>query len=148
MKAKVIYTSIGFVLGILVVFLYRGDASSGGKKITYLQEFEISDYSPEMILVKGSYVDSSNDLNLVSLECILTSNTCTETMVFVTEDGIIESTPTRIVARYDGLSAFHMFTIDLAMKKVVFKNESNTNSNDASVYELEDGNISLSKLQE
>jgi hypothetical protein len=142
------------VLAILLVPRALHLLNNQSLKITYLQEFEIADYSPELIAVKGTYTDSVGSVNIVSLECRLLLDTCTEVLVFITDDGvtgivdskeytIIEKSPTRIVARYDGFAAFHMFTIDLATKKATFKNEAYDNPSDVGIYDLVDGNSIL-----
>lgn len=139
---------------ILVSRIYQ----DSGRKITFLQNFEINESVPPLLNIHGTYIDRSNDLNIVSLECNISVNTCTESSVFVLESGItgmspikeysiIEKTPTRTVAKYEGLAAYHMFIIDLAERKVTFKGQSNTNPSDVDLYPLEDGLASLRKLK-
>lgn len=151
---------IKITLAILVAFVGGFLVSNFSKEksleITYLQKFEIQDSSPDYITVKGAYKDSSQDINLVNLECNLKTDTCVESPTFITKDGItgivqlkeykiIDKSPTRVVAEYRGLAAFHTFTIDLATKKASFKNEGN-DSSDFETYELVDGQTILDSL--
>lgn len=117
----------------------------------------MSDSIQNFVRVSGSYLDESNDLNMSSFECNLTQKSCVESSVFITKGGItgivplkeyyiMEKTPTRIVAKYDGLASSHMIIIDLAERKATFKAQSNTNSSDFDIYELEDGETTLSKI--
>ena len=157
MKKSYIKYLVFFVLGVLSAILVTHVYEGPGRKITFLQSFEINDSFLPYLKIHGTYVDRSNDLNIVSLECNLSVNTCTESSVFVLESGIagmpatkdysiIEKTPTRVVAKYEGLAAHHMFIIDLAERKVTFKAQSNTDPSDVDLYQLEDGLNSLNKL--
>ncbi len=147
-----------FALGVLTTILVIHVYQAPGRKITLLQNFEINDSFPPYLNIHGTYVNRNDDLHIVSLECNVSVDTCTESSVFVLESGItgmspvkdysvIEKTPTRIVAKYEGLAAYHMFIIDLAERKVTFKAQSNTNPSDVDLYQLEDGLASLKKLK-
>lgn len=151
-----------FILGVIVsvIFINLFITDRSDKKITYLPKFEITNpkFFP-IVTVQGTYLKSNRDINLVNLECYLDKGICLESTVFITRDGItgmvplkeyeiIEKTPTRIVAKYEGLAAFHMFTVDLATKKAIFKNEANTDSSDVVIYELEDGMKVLEKYND
>lgn len=153
MKIKILVVIlVSFLGGFFVSTLFKENSLN----ITYLQKFEIQDSSPDYITVKGAYRDSSQDINLVNFECNLQTDTCIESPTFITKDGItgvvqlkeykiIDKSPTRIVAEYRGLAAFHTFTIDLATKKASFKNEDNDSSN-FETYELVDGQTLLESL--
>lgn len=153
MKVKI---TLAILVGLLGGYFISGFSQENSIEITYLQKFEIQDYSPEYIRVQGAYKDSLQDINLVNLECNLQTDSCIESPTFINKDGIvgvvqlkeykiIDKSPTRIVAEYRGLAAFHTFTIDLATKKVSFKNEDNDSSN-FETYELVDGQTILDSL--
>lgn len=154
MKLKLIFE---ILIAFIVGFFASGFFKESTLGITYLQEFEINDYSPEFVRVQGVYEDSSYDINLINFECNLETNTCVESPTFITKEGIVGAVPfkdykiidksaTRIVAKYQGLAAFHTYTIDLATKKVHFKNEDNDSSS-FETYELVDGHTILEKLK-
>lgn len=156
MKSKVILIILGFAFGILAMALFNYLSSEKHLSVTYLQELEIEDLSPEMIRVRGAYIDSSDDINMILLECYLQRNICNEIPVFITKEGIvgivqskeyaiIDKSPTRIVAKYEGLEASHVFTIDLATKQVAFKNEDNDSSS-FRIYELGGGEAILRQI--
>lgn len=153
MKIKI---TLAILIAFVGGFLVSNFSKEKSLEITYLQKFEIQDSSPDYITVKGAYKDSSQDINLVNLECNLKTDTCVESPTFITKDGItgivqlkeykiIDKSPTRVVAEYRGLAAFHTFTIDLATKKASFKNEDNDSSN-FETYELVDGQTILDSL--
>ena len=154
MKTKI---SVAILISFIGGFLVSNLIQKSSLDITYLEKFDIKDYSPEFIRVKGVYKDTSNDINIINLECNLQTDSCIESPTFITKDGIvgvvqlkeyriIDKSPTRIVAEYRGLAAFHTFTIDLATKKVSFKNEDNDSQN-FETYELVDGQTILETLE-
>lgn len=71
-----------FGLGILITALVISVYEEPGRKITFLPRLEIQDNFLPFLKISGSYVKENGDLRIISLECRIDMNTCTESSVF------------------------------------------------------------------
>lgn len=150
---------ISICLGFAVGYSINSNSNIGtvssakGINVNYLPEFDLNDTFYPYVEFKGAKYDESN-IDIVSFNCDLEAGVCYESLAYILGTGgagnigikeykVIESTPTRIVAEFEGLAAIHSYVIDLALEEVTFKNQGKQNSDDVAFQDVMDGSKAL-----
>lgn len=150
-----IKTILAFVFGVLITSFFFYNSANSNLNVRFISSFELRQPSVDHISIRGSYKNESG-IDNVNLECYLQDNICREASSYFLRDGVfgmgimkdytvIEKTPTKVVAVYEGIAAIHSFIIELDKHKVTFKNQSKNDPSDVRLYELENGVDAIKK---
>jgi len=153
--SSILFIGFGVLITMGVISFLRE-----GPEVSYIPKFEINQSYKPVILIEGSIFNKAFEgtLEVYKINCDIGSLKCYENSAFILDIGalglgtqkeyvIIENTPSKIVAEFKGFAASHYWIIELDKNIVTFKNQSNSNSSDVALFQLEDGSESLRKYR-
>lgn len=148
----------GLILGLLPLIADL-DFQKNNVAVSFIQQKNVTS-DAYFVMAEGAIFLGNGDLNgvdVVRVDCNLQSKACVQNGFGLTKSGltvlynsktytIVESTASRVVGEYIGLTQTHHIEINLLTKEVVLT-ETDNGSSDTRVFQLEDGTSALEKMK-